>query len=262
MKSLYVFVTTDRPDQYLNSIVHCIKKGTTCIVLIQVEDSKNEQIQLNLLRTNVYNLLQNLSSGCYKYYTGRLKDTMVSLDTEYSTDEITKVKVQYNSCLTDNIRWEVERIKYLDMRQYIYSLKTINKDMIIDVTSVAKAYVGDIFACCLLENISELCTFELLVKPDFDKPWKTLIHELEEGTGYRYTNLVETPIFKEIAKALIIRTTPLFLSIIGTVVFLVLVLAATFIFGSNSVFTQAMSTVGTVLGIISFILIYFPVRGK
>jgi hypothetical protein len=134
--------------------------------------------------------------------------------------------------------------------------------MIIDITAVAKAYVGDIFACCLLENISELCTFELLVKPDFDKPWKTLIHELEEGTGYRYTNLVETAVFKESAKAILIRTTPLFISIIGTIVFLVLVLAATFIFGSNSVFIQIMSTVGTALGIISFLLIYFPVRGK
>lgn len=262
MKNLYVFVTTDRPDQYLNPIVHCIRQGTNRIVFIQVEDGKIEQVQLNLLRTNVYSLLQNLSSGCYKYYTGGLKDTIVSLDAEYSVDEISKIKVQYNSCLTDNIRWEVERVKYLDLRQYISSLKTKNKNIIIDVTSVSKAYVGDIFACCLLENISELCTFELLVKPDFDKPWKTLIHELEEGIKYRYTNLVETPIFKESAKAILIRTTPLFISIIGTVLFLVLVFAATFIFGSNSVFIQAMSTVGTALGIISFLLIYFPVRGK
>ncbi|HEY9632940.1 MAG TPA: hypothetical protein V6D14_06025 [Coleofasciculaceae cyanobacterium] len=262
MKNLYVFVTTDRPDQYLNSIVHCIRQGTIRIVLIQVEDSKIEQVQLNLLRTNIYNLLQNLSSGCYKYYTGRLKDTMVPLDTEYNADEITKIKVQYNSCLTDNIKWEVERIKYLDLRQYIASLKRRNKDLIIDVTSVAKAYVGDIFACCLLENISELCTFELLVKPDFDKPWKTLIHELEGDRQYRYTNLVETPIFKESTKAILIRTTPIFISIIGTILFLVLVLAATFVFGSNSVFVQAISTIGTVLGIISFLLIYFPIRGK
>ncbi|KAB8320703.1 hypothetical protein SD81_003835 [Tolypothrix campylonemoides VB511288] len=262
MNNLYIFVTTDRPDQYLNSVVHCIERGTNRIVLLQVEDSKTEQVQLNLLRTNVYNLLQNLSKGFYKYYTGLRKETIVPLDTEYSPDELSKLKAKYIFCLTDNIKWEVERIQYLELRQYISSISRKNKNAIIDVTSVSKVYIGDIFACSLLENISKLCTFELLIKPDFDKPWNTLIHELEEGKQYKYTNLVETPIFKESTKAILIRTTPLLVSVSGTVLFVALALATTFIFGSSGAFAQAMSTVGTALGIISFFLIYFPVRGK
>jgi hypothetical protein len=75
LRDLYIFVTTDRPDQYLNSIVHCIEKGTKRIVFVQVEDGQIEQIQLNLLKTNVFNLLQNLSVGVYKYYTGAFKPT-------------------------------------------------------------------------------------------------------------------------------------------------------------------------------------------
>lgn len=261
MKELYIFVTTNRPDQYLNSIVHCIEDGTKDITFVQIEDNRSEQVQLNLLRTNVYDLLQNLSNGSYKHYTGILKDTIVSLDTEYPADELAKLKAKYSFCLSDNINWQVERIQYLELRRYISLIKKSN-NIIIDITSVSKSYLGDIFACCLLENIDRLCTFDLLQKPDFDKPWKTLIHGLEHNKMYNYINLVETPIFKESTKAVLIRTPPLLVSIVGTVLFLALTLAATSILGFSSVFAQVMSTIGTVLGIISFFLIYFPVRGK
>jgi hypothetical protein len=261
LRDLYIFATTDRPDQYLNSIVHCIEKGTKHIVFVQVEDSRIEQVQLNLLRTNVYNLLQNLSAGVYKHYTGDFKDKVVQLDLEYNADELAKLKAKYSLCLTDGINWTVERIEYLNLRRYISALGK-RKSVIIDVTSVSKVYIGDIFACSLLENIDKLCTFELLVKPDFTKPWKTLIHELVDGKAYRYINLVETPIFKESNKSILIRTTPLLISIIGTVLFVAVTLVATFIFGFSSVFIQVVSTIGTVLGIISFFLVYFPVRGK
>lgn len=261
MSYLYIFVTSDRPDQYLNLIVHCIEKGTKHIVFVQVEDSRTEQVQLNLLRTNVYNLLQNLSTGIYRYYTGAFKDKIVQLDSEYNAEELAQLKAKYSLCLTDGIDWTVERIQYLNLRRYISALSK-RKGVIVDVTSVSKVYIGDIFACSLLENIDKLYTFELLIKPNFDKPWKTLIHELVEGRQYRYTNLVETPIFKESNKSILIRTTPLLFSVIGTVLFVSVTLLTTFIFGFSSVFLQVVSTIGTVLGIISFFLIYFPVRGK
>lgn len=261
MRDLYIFVTTDRADQYLNSVVHCIEKGTKKIVFTQVADSRTAQVQLNLLRTNVYSLLQCLSTGIYKYHTGALKDKLVQLDTEYNTADLAKLKAKYSLCLTDDIDWTIERVEYLNLRQYISALRK-RKGVVVDVTSVSKVYIGDIFACSLLENIDKLCTFELLVKPNFDKPWKILIHELVEDKEYRYTNLVETPIFKESNKSILIRRTPLLVSIVGTVFFVAVTLAATFIFGFSSVFIQVVSTIGTVLGIISFFLVYFPVRGK
>lgn len=259
MIELYIFVTTDRPDQYLNPIVYRIEKGARRIVFVQVEDSRIEQIQLNLLKTNVYNLLQNLSAGCYKYYTGDSKDKIVQLDTEYNADDLAKLKARYCLCLTDGIDWTIERVPYLNLRRYISALSK-RKNVVVDVTSVSKVYIGDIFACSLLENIDKLYTFE--VKPNFGKPWKTLIHELEEGKTYRYINLVETPVFKESNKSILIRTTPLLVSVVGTVLFLFVALAASFILGFSSVFIQVVSVIGTVLGIISFFLVYFPVRGK
>jgi hypothetical protein len=230
-------------------------------VFVQVEDNRTEQVQLNLLRANVYNLLQNLSRGVYQYYTGAFKDKIVQLGSEYNSDDLAKLKAKYSLCLTDGIKWTVERVPYLSLRRYI-SILGKRKGVIVDVTSVSKVYIGDIFACSLLENIDRLYTFELLVKPDFDKPWKTLIHTLAEDKTYKYTNLVETPIFKESSKSILIRTTPLLVSVIGTFLFVAVTLAATFVLGFGSVFIQIVSTIGTVLGIISFFLVYFPVRGK
>lgn len=263
MKDLYIFVTTDRPDPYLNPILHCIIRGTTRIVFVQIEDSKIDQVQLNLLRANVYDLIKNLSLGFYKYYTGNHKDTLFALDTVYSSSELARLKAQYIPCLTDNIKWDIERIKYLELRKYISSLnKKSDRKIIFDVTSVTKVYIGDILACCLLEDVRELRTFEFLIIPNYEKPWKMLIHELEESKQYRHLNLVETPIFKEGANTILIRTTPLLISIIGTVIFVALALVTTFVLGNNSAVTQAISSVGTALGIISFFLIYFPIRGK
>ncbi len=246
--------------------MHCIKKGVNHIVFVQIEDERTRQIQLNLLKSNVSNLLKDLKSGFYRYYIGDNKDRLVPLDTEYNTNEFTKLKIQYSSwhesCLKDDTIWEIKRIKYLELRQYISSIHKKNKSAIIDVTSIKKVYIGDIFACCLLENFGNLCTFELVGKPNYDKPWKTLIHELEEGKDYQYANLVETLIFKDSAKAILIRTVPLLISILGTVLFVSLTLTAVFFFGFSSLFAQAVSIIGTVLGIISFFLIYFPIRGK
>jgi hypothetical protein len=261
LRELYIFVTTDRPDQYLNSIVHWIEKGVKHVVFVQVEDIRIEQVQLNLLKANVYDLLRNLAEGVYQYCTGVLKGQLVELDAEYNPEDLGKLKLKYSLCLTDGVDWTIERIQYLNLRSYISSLGK-RKDVIVDVTSVSKVYISDILACSLLENLDQLYTFELLVKPDFDKPWKTLVHELLEGKAYRYTNLTETPIFRESRKSILIRTTPLLVSIVGTALFITITLVATWVLGFSSIFIQVVSTIGTVLGIISFFLIYFPLRGK
>ena len=263
MSILYIFVTTNRPDQYLNSIVDQVEKGTRKIVFTQIEDERIEtveKVKLNLLQANVYSLLQNLSTGVYKYYTGSLKDQEVQLEAKYSNNDLAKLKARYSLCLKDDINWQVESVKYLNLRNYISNIA--KKQCIIDVTSVSKVYLTDIISCSLLENIDNICVFDLYIKPNFDEPWKILIHELEENKTYRYKNLLETPIFKDSRKSILIRRPPLFFSLIITFLCIVITLIGTSLFGFNSMFVKTLSTIGTVLGIISFFLIYFPVRGK
>lgn len=261
MKGLYIFVTTDRPDQYLNPIVHCIEQGVRKIVFIQVKDDRIKEVRLNSLQTNVYSLLQSLSNGIYKYYTGDSTEKEIELEAIYNASDLAELKAKYALCLTDSISWSVDRVEYSQLRSFISNLGK-RKNVILDVTSVSKVYIGDIFACSLLENINNLCTFELIFAPNYEKPWEILIHDLAKNEGYKYVNLIETEIFKKSGQSILIKTTPLLASIIGTVIFVSVTLAATFVLGFNSTFIQVVSIIGTVLGIISFFLVYFPVRGK
>lgn len=267
LDTLYIFVTSERPDQYLNPIVYSIiKEGVNRIIFVQIENSGTQQYQLNLLRKNVIDLIQNLSEGLYKYYTddNNLKGRVVCLDSCYTAQEFTQLKALYIPCLTDNIIWDIKRIKYLDLKKYMgQENKKTKGRLLFDITSVSKEYIGDIIACCLLENISDLRHFKLSDKPNYNEPWKSLIHELQEGNkngGYEYLNIIETAIFKEGAKAILIRNTPLVISIVGTIFLVALGLFLTFTTSNNSVFMQPISIVGTMLSIISFILIYFPIR--
>ncbi|MDJ1185514.1 hypothetical protein PMH09_20215 [Roseofilum sp. BLCC_M143] len=218
--------------------------------------------------------MQNLSEGNYKYYTGELRGEIFKLSYEYNDNHLELLKKTYRSCLRDEIDWTGQDIQYLALRDYISHLSE-KKDIIVDVTSASKSYLSDILACSLLESIEGLYAFELIGKPpNYDKPWTTLIHELDktiipelhedakEQTSYEYINLIETPIFKEGRKSILIRTTPLFISIIGTLLFVLITLAATFILGFSSIFVQIVSLLGAVLGITSFFLIYFPLRVK
>jgi len=270
LKTLYIFVTTERPDVYLNSIAYLLNKNEiNQIFLIQIQDNKIEPvITLTSLKLNIYSLLENLASGFYRYYTGIHKDTLIDLSNEYQNHELADLKSKYSvwrsQLISDNIGFEiVPAIKYSELKKYISSIYKRNKNIIIDISSVSKIYIADLVACCLIENIENLCTFDLIDPPNYDEPWKILIHNLDEGRQYKYSNLVETPIFKEIVKAILFRTTPLLISIVGTVLFVSLILVASFFFGGlTGFFAQVVSLVGTVLGIISFFLIYFPIRGK
>lgn len=262
MKVLYIFVTSDRPDQYLNPIVYCLLKGVNRIVFVQITRPGVQQIQINTLCRNVFDLIYNLSAGIYKYYIGINQGKEVSLDTRYSPTELADIKATYKLCLSNDIKWDTESFEYSAMKQAIASLNKRGKNNIFDITSFSKSLMGDIIACCLLENIQELYTFELIGKLNFSEPWTMLIHKLKEQKDYKYINIVKTSVFQESAKQILIRTTPLIISIISTITFVILALAATFILGESHVVSRLMNTVGIALGIVSFFLIFFPIRGN
>lgn len=261
MKVLYIFVTSDRPDQYLNPIVYCLSKGINRIVFVQITRPGVQQIQINTLCRNVYDLIYNLSTGIYKYYTGKDQGKEVSLTTKYTDTELSDLKARYKLCLSNDIKWDTESFEYSGMKQAITSLNNREKNSIFDITSVSKSFMGDIIACCLLENIQKLCTFEITGKLNFGEPWKMMIHELKEGKSFNYINIVQTPVFQERAKQILIRTTPLIICVVSTIACVVLALTTTFILGESHVVSKSMNAIGIALGIVSFFLIFFPVRG-
>jgi len=260
LNSLYIFITSERADQYLNPIAYCVAKGTRRIVFVQLRRQIGSQVQADVLCRNVYDLAYKLSLGFYKYYIGNLKGTEVPLSNHYSAADIFAIESRYSSCLVGSVSWESESISYTDLKPYIYSLSKQKEQPLIDISCVSKSYIGDILSCCLMKDFKKLYTFDLLKEPDFSQPWKMLMHDLKEGIDFNYVNIVETPIFQETSKAILIKSIPLVSSISATLIFVVLALIANFVLGNNNVIIQTLSVVSAVLGITSFFLTFFPIR--
>lgn len=264
MRSLYIFVTTDRPDQYLNPIAYWLKEDVSIqrIVFVQINNPLTTQAKANAVCRDVYDLTYQLSQGKYKYYIGNLKGQEVSLDQMYSdSKKLDAIKERYASYLVGSVIWDREIVDYTKLRSYIRSLGRMKEKPIIDISCVSKSYVGDILSCCLLSNFNNLVVFDFLIEPNYSQPWKILIHGLNENIDFRYVNLVKTIIFQENLRAVFIRTTPLIASIAATLLFVVLALIANFVLGNNNAIIQVLSVVSAVLGIVAFVLTFFPLRG-
>lgn len=262
MNSLYIFVTSDRPDQYLNPIAYWLQKGVQRVIFVQIDNPVTTQANADVICRDVYDLTYQLSQGKYKYYVGNLKGQEVSLSQKYSSiKKFDEIKKRYESYLVGNVTWDKETVNYTELKRYIRSLSQVRQQPIIDISCVSKSYIGDILSCCLLSNFKNLFVFDFLIEPDFSQPWKILIHDLNENSDFRCVNLVKTSIFQENLRTVLIRTTPLVLSIAATLIFVVLALIANFVLGNNNAIIQILSVVSAVLGIIAFVLTLFPLRG-
>ena len=90
-KSLYLFVTSDRPDQYLNPILHCLQdENPSEVVFLGVKNRPGNDISSSakLVRENVELLLSSLASGKYKYFTGIKKGKEDDLQKYYPLDRL------------------------------------------------------------------------------------------------------------------------------------------------------------------------------
>jgi hypothetical protein len=241
--------------------MYWIERGIDEIVLLQVEDTRIKQDELNILWNRIFSLIQYLASGRYKYFRASGLDEIINLEGQYSAVELGKIQTQYEHCLSDRVVWKTKRIGYASLKDFIFHLSK-KRSVSVDVTSVDKGYIGDLIACALLAGLNGIFIFKLLDKPNFEKPWAMLYHNLDEGNNYRYINIIETQVFSECSRSILIRTTPLILSIAGTIMLLSVVLIASFVLGFDSGFMKVISAIGTVLGISSFWLIFLPVHGK
>ena len=83
-ETLYLFVTSERPDQYLNPILHCLQHmNLNKIVFLYVEygaeDENNLVTSAKSIRQNVESFLSALTEGKYKYFIGNLGSIRIYL---------------------------------------------------------------------------------------------------------------------------------------------------------------------------------------
>lgn len=270
---LYIFVTSERPDQYINSIAHCLLvDGVRKVVFINIKsfgetnstnNNSNDGLSLVALR-HVTVLLDSLSNGKYRYFIDSKVDTTVNLDQYYSDTDITSVKSIYKQILDLKTSWEHKEINYLELRKELAKLQNSEDKPILDVTAIKKAYLGDLVACCLLEKIESLYTFDLKISPTYETPWKSLFHELKKDTKqnclYTYINIVDTAVYKDCLKSVLVNTTPVKVVLLITTILILALIVISYYFQHLTWIIQIVSIISAVASIVSLYLVFFPPR--
>ncbi len=213
MKSLHLFVNSERPDQYLNSLVHCVlRHDVRKVIFVHIkglDDAEQSSLKGSgglsaRLMGAVQAQLEGLAErGEYLFKDGPHSGERVLLKNEYTDLEATHIQAYYANCRNLSISYSNDELEYTDLRTRLSDIAKDGREAYVDVTAIKKRYLGDLVAAALIEGLRGLYTFDLLGshKPDFDRPWRTLLHALESAPApaFRYTNILDTEIYRECA---------------------------------------------------------------
>jgi len=121
MTSLYIFVTSERPDQYLNSIAHCLmEEGIRRIVFLHVrgaapsenQTNSGKGISLSVFR-RVQILMEGLAEGEYRHSIGNKAGETQALARVYPPERIGEIAKLYKHCLGIDAKWLHQDVAYL-----------------------------------------------------------------------------------------------------------------------------------------------------
>lgn len=191
---LYIFVTSDIPDPYINVIVHCetYYQNLHQIKLVGiVEDRRKIRLkkdELEQLKQNIENQLDSLSRGRYLKKKGRQWEEL-----EIGIDA---VDCQTYSRLK-GFPIDCQVLSYLNLEEEIKKILRAEDSVlhIFDVTAALKSYLVDIYSILRFRNISTVYSFELFNDRSYDD--KDLIHNQTFGKTYDFTCLAESSYTKD-----------------------------------------------------------------
>jgi hypothetical protein len=270
-KTLHLLVTSERPDTYLNSVAHCIlNEGVTEVVFLYVhgvEDGPERAARAASTNRSatvarwVTSMAEDLAAGEYRYYVGDKARTKVDLRQICTSEQIAAMQQIYRQLLESRIHWDHRDIRYSDLRKEISAIAIRKPPAIVDVTSVKKTFLGDLVAASIIEGLDSLYTFDLSQRPDFDQPWSMLYHALKDPSAseskYKYTNLLETPIFRDCSRSLLVRRPYFRVAALLSILLFTATFGAYFLWGSSSELVQGTFVLSSVASIVSLLFNLF-----
>jgi hypothetical protein len=267
-KALYLFVTSERPDPYVNAIAHCVLyTSVDTIVFIHIRGTSGNASEADLSAVALRNVqiqMDRLASGEYRYFDTEKAGQTMRLSEVYAPEQLAAFKATYARCLEKEVSWANHQIAYATLRDDLAKLKRDEKDSLFDVTSISKSLLGDVIAASILEGIDSLYTLDLRARPNFDEPWRMLLHEGSNGvkasTDYAYVNIVDTPVFRACAKSILVRGPRLVFPIAAAIALLGAAVADYTIRGQVTGFIQLTSIASGVASLLSLIFAFWPIR--
>jgi hypothetical protein len=194
---------------------------------------------------------------------GKRKGERLPLASEYGSERAKQIQELYRRCRAISLSYSNVDITYDQLRSRLRLIAKEGRLAYVDVTSIRKKYIGDVVVASLVEGLKQLHTFDIqLPKLDHDRPWTLLIHDLLGDTSrlFSYTNILDTPVYRECSRFVLIRAPRLALSAIATVVLLLAASIAYWRIGPTNQIVQTVLVMSAVASILSLIFVFITPR--
>jgi hypothetical protein len=211
MSHLILFVDSLRPDTYVNSVMYNLRQGglqkVTFAHVHSFPGDEGSSLSGSLsskVMAAVLNSIKSLASKA-EYHHLDERTTPLSKDNgSFSADEIRRY---YSAGDESPVVYESVDVNYRELRSFLKKMKRENPSYILDVTSCRKRFFGDFIALGLVDDFTDIRTFDVLTPPDYGRPWTMLVHELEQRSpvAFKYVDIMETRIMMACSRAVMIR---------------------------------------------------------
>jgi hypothetical protein len=273
VKAIFLFVDSERADQYLNSIVHAVLSlDVRRVTFVHItglhgdDDPADGRGLSGRAMGAVQAQLDGLAErGEYLFTVGPLAGQRRLLEDVYGANRAREIQALYRQCRNTPLQYSNEEIEYAGLRQYLRRIAKLGADAYSDVTAIRKRYLGDLVAAGLVEGIRGLYTFDLIgTPPSFEEPWRMLIHDLADrrAPAFSYTNILNTPVYQACVRLVALRAPALRATIAATVGLLVTVGGAAWYFGPESGSTRILFAISGVASILSLVFVFIPPRSS
>lgn len=211
MTHLVLFVDSLRSDTYVNSVVHNLRQGgIRKITFLHVygfpggEASSRQGGVASGVMIAVQNTIRLLAARA-EYNLG--EGTTVALNETNGACSSQEIREYYSASNATSVGYESIDVRYQELRDFLRKIKRHDLSYILDVTGCRKRFFGDFVALGLVDNFTDIRTFDILTTPDYGKPWTMLVHELESRSvaAFKYVDIMETKIMADCSRAVMIR---------------------------------------------------------
>lgn len=178
---LYILVTSDRPDPYINVITHALLHSPPAeirFVGIKEHEYSNEQVdqQVSATLAAIFKMFDSLAHGQY-------------VDPDNPVIEADWCST-YKSCMEklENTPTTTMVVQWSELDKELGNWVAAGRPKF-DVTTLKKNLLIDVVALLLARGCTEVYSFELLKKPTYDD--RDLIHALTPNQ-YKYRGIAES----------------------------------------------------------------------
>lgn len=241
---LYIFVTSPRPDPYVNVLTHALKTyPLSAIYFVGIRESNNssEPIgeRLGAITSGIDSLFEQLT---LRYCGSASEEETVATDNGSWT-------AVYKECL--------DKLEAIPTTRVVIPWSDLDKELghfiargnaMFDVTTLKKNLLVDVVALLLSRGCVQVYSFELLTTPKYDK--RDLIHALGPN-GYRYRSLAESHHVETAKNRMVARSSTFRKLLIVTAVVALIVLVVQIFFDNTWLQTAVLAT-ATIVSIAGF----------